>query len=249
MIITDKYKHGIHFYNVWFADEPIGRKGIIQYHEASFCGGGFTPFDTLISDLTDTEEDIKSSFSKNCKYEVNRGIREEIEVYCYSSGDISNELIEEFVLFYNDFWRSKGVAYSDSDWLSDNLKRYRDAGSLSITIASKDAKRIIYHTHVHDSETVRLFHSASLYRLDEDDRNRQYILGIANRYLHYREMCYFKNQGLKTYDWGGAGQDEEVKNITKFKASFGGKPKTNYDGETAVGIKAKAFKLIAKLVR
>lgn len=249
MIITDKYKHGIHFYNVWFADKPIGRKGIIQYHEASFCGEGFIPFDTLVSDLTDTEEEIKSKFSKNCRYEVNRGSREDIEINCFPSGEISNELIEEFALFFTDFWGSKGVTYSDKNWLIDNLMCYRDAGALSITTASKDNKRIIYHTHVLDGEVVRLFHSASLYRLDEDDKNKQYILGIANRYLHYREMCYFKEQGLKIYDWGGAGQDDEVKNITRFKASFGGEPKTYYDGETAVGTKAKAFKLIAKIVR
>jgi hypothetical protein len=51
-------------------------------------------------------------------------------------------------------------------------------------------------------------------------------------------MLYFKKQGFAVYDWGGAGKNDEVQNITEFKESFGGAPARQYDFTRVNGIKA-----------
>ena len=86
MLLLQKKKHGIQFYTVWFAKEPMKKNGIIAYREymGEDQGQQGTKFDTLISDLTETEEEIKLHFSKNCRYYVNRAARENIDVKMFS---------------------------------------------------------------------------------------------------------------------------------------------------------------------
>ena len=61
-------------------------------------------------------------------------------------------------------------------------------------------------------------------------------------------MKHFKQLGLRTYDWGGAGHSEEVRSITEFKESFGGTPVIYYNFEQTNGILARLFKCIVKVM-
>lgn len=251
MLLLSKKKHGIYFYTVWLAKEPIKQKGIIAYHEymGTLPKQKGVPFDTLISDLTETEEAIKQHFSKNCKYYVNRASRENIEVKMYSGKEITDGMIEEFLLFFEEFWKSKNSALRGKDKLRLELQSYRDADALGITEAYVEGTKRVYHTHILAGDTVRLLHSASLYRLEEEDANLKNVIGIANRSLHYEEMKYYKSLGKKIYDWGGAGMGEDVIHITEFKKSFGGTSVTYYDFEQVNGIAAHAFKWLVKILK
>ena len=251
MLSLHKKKHGINFYTVWFAKEPIKKKGIISCREymgekpACAC----TKFDTLISDITKSDEEIKQQFSKNCRYYVNRASREDVTVKMYSGKEISDSQIIEFLNFFEEFWESKGSSLSNKDKLKRELMAYRDAGAFGITEAYVAGVTVVYHTHIVDEEVVRLLHSASLFRLQEEDANSKNLIGIANRYLHYEEMKYYKSLGKLVYDWGGAGMEEDVIHITEFKKSFGGESVTYYDFEQANGLMAKLFKLAVKILR
>lgn len=251
MLSFQRKKHGINFYTVWFAPELINKKGIIRYRE--YMGkkptGKCDRFDTLISDLTKSEEDIKKQFSKNCRYYVNRASREAIEIKMYCGRDISDFQIAEFLDFFEEFWESKGSSLNNKEKLRQELVAYRDKEALGITEAYVAGTKSVYHTHIIDKESVRLLHSASLFRLQEDDANNKNLIGIANRYLHYEEMKYYKNLGKKVYDWGGAGTEDEIIHITEFKRSFGGEPVTYYDFEQVNGPVAKLFKLVVKVLR
>lgn len=251
MLLLQKKKHGIQFYTVWFAKEPVKKNGIIAYRE--YMGETFTQsvtgFDTLISDLTETEEEIKLHFSKNCRYYVNRAARENIDVKMFSGKAISDEQIAEFLDFFEEFWISKGVSLEEKDKLRQELQTYRNEDALGITEAYVNGEKVVYHTHILEGDTVRLLHSASLYRLQEEDANIKNVIGIANRSLHYEEMKYYKALGKKVYDWGGAGMEEDVVHITEFKKSFGGTPVTYYDFEQVNGLMAKLFKLAVKVLR
>lgn len=251
MLLLQKKKHGIQFYTVWFAKEPLKKRGVIAYRE--YMGDKpkhlNTEFDTLISDLTETEEAIKLHFSKNCRYYVNRAEREDIAVKMHSGKEISDEMIAEFLDFFEEFWVSKGISLEEKDKLKQELQNYRNLDALGITEAYVNGEKVVYHTHILADDTVRLLHSASLYRLQEEDANTKNLIGIANRFLHYEEMKYYKALGKSVYDWGGAGMGEDVKNITEFKKSFGGIPITYYDFEAANGLAARLFKLAVKILR
>ena len=253
MLLLDEKKHGIHFYTVWYAEEKLKNPGIVSYREAKFLPDEnikYEKFDTLISDLTESAEEIKQHFAKNCKYKVNRAYRENIQVQMALSKDITDEDIEEFCQFFVTFWESKGVNYTKTERLKQELRLYRDMGALAIGKACVNDEKAVYHTYVMGDDWARLLHSASLYRLskDEDGRYRN-LIGMANRNLHYEEMLFFKECGKTVYDWGGAGTNEEVKSITEFKQSFGGTPATYYEFEQVNGFLAKLFKLAVKILK
>lgn len=51
------------------------------------------------------------------------------------------------------------------------------------------------------------------------------MVGMANRFLHFENIKYFKENGYEEYDFGGYAyntQDKHLQNINAFKAAFGG---------------------------
>lgn len=246
MLALRKKKHGISFITLWYAEKPIDESGIIQYREALFRPKtASTEFETLLSDLTETEEEIVAKYSKNCRYEVRRAAKENIQTEMKTGQTLTQKDIEEFCDFFVEFWASKGVEYKEADKLKQEIIDYAAENAFAITSASVNGKKIIYHTYVLDDTRVRLYHSASLYRQDEEVP--QSLVGMANRYLHKEDMLYFKNAGKTKYDWGGAGKTEDVINITKFKESFGGVPVTYYDFCEIKGIKAGLVTLLSNI--
>jgi len=247
MITIEKKLHGIVLKKIWFADKPVADNGIIQYKQAKFADNGCEEFLTLISDLTETEEEMIARFSKGCRYKVNRAYRENIKFYIVDSNDIDDTQLNDFLDFFEDFWKSKKTKLDDRDSLFTEMKSYIKQQALTLAYASVDGENVVYHTHIYDDKTARLLHSASLFRLKDSTDSSKNIIGMANRALHYEEMKFFKNKGLAFYDWGGAGKTEDVASITEFKESFGGESYTCYDLVQVNGIKAKMISLISQL--
>ncbi len=248
MIKIKKQVHSTDIVTVWYAEKAIDDEGIIQYREAKFKSDDSEDFYTLITDLTESEDQIKAHFSKGCRYEVNRAYRESID-FCIDSGaDISDKELDEFLSFFREFWLSKDMTPPDIDSLREEMKAYRDNGYLVISHADIDGERSVYHTLLMDENNARLLHSSSLFRLKTDcEGGTRKIIGMANRALHFEEMKYFKDKNLKCYDWGGAGKGEDVKSITDFKESFGGVPATYYDFDKTNGIKAKMINSLSEI--
>ena len=249
MIKIEKSIHGTKLITVWFAEDEIYDEGIVQYKESRRIIGESVEFDTLISDLTGSEDEIKSRFTKGCKYKVNRAYREDVSFAIIDSPDISVKMLDEFLDFFESFWKSKDTSLSDRDSLKAEMKAYIEQKALTIAYAQVHGEIAVYHTHIYDDSTARLLHSASLFRLRDDDDGDRNLIGMANRALHFEEMKYFKQKGLKTYDWGGAGKGEDVASITEFKESFGGTPVTYFDSECVVGLKASLVSGISELKR
>lgn len=252
MLVLHRKKHGINFYTVWFATKPFSNPGIVAYYE--YMGEKprmpYSKFETLITDLSESEEEIKQHFSKSCKYKVNRAAREDVSCQIIKSEDISDEEIAEFCNFFSAFWESKGLSLSDKEKLMQELKEYRKKKALTIGYAVVNGEKAVYHTHIGDDNTARLLHSASLYRLQKDEEgNTKNLIGMANRLLHFEEMKHFKKKGIARYDWGGAGHTEDVLHITEFKESFGGIPTEYCNFEQVNGLMAKFFKLAVKILR
>lgn len=247
MLCLKHEKHGITFFDCWYAKEPWHKKGIIRYYEAEKpFGKKIKTFETLISSIVGTEEEVVAHFSKNCKYKVNRAPREGVTVQFLEKEQIQDSDIAHFVEYYSAFIDSKGYETVDQKHLTEELKKYRDAAALSIHKASVKGEVIVYHTHILSDDYARLFHSASLYRISEEIPTT--VVGMANRYLHKEDMMKFQSMGITKYDWGGAGTGDDVANITEFKESFGGEHMTLYHGEEANGMKEKLYYRLIKLL-
>lgn len=96
----------------------------------------------------------------------------------------------------------------------------------------KYGNNFVAHSYFIDTETntVLLRTSASCFR--NKDENEKKLTGYLNRYLHYKEMLFFKQQGFDCLDLGGCGfldqfmnKSPELQGIISFKGSFGGKIK------------------------
>lgn len=183
-----------------------------QYKQEKKFGYINYDFYTKIVSLEEMEKDILDKFTKNTKYEINRAKREGVDF------KIENNL-DNFVDFYNDFAQSKKLK------LLNNIEKYKDY--LVVTEAVFENEILSMHSYLADKDSgrIRLLHSASQFRNVEDNKMKN-LIGMANRMLHFDDMCYFKSQGFKEYDLGGYAYDTKdnvLESINKFKDSFGGK--------------------------
>lgn len=243
MIVTSKKSKGVIIKRVFLANRPIEEGDIIRYYFA------LTPIakvirrgKSIINDLTKTEEEIFSSFSKSCKYKINRAAREGVCVSIYDATQITDQMIEDFVDFSIEFHKTKDLPFERRDKLVEEFKSVRTLGQIELAEAKVGEKVVVYHTHYVDDERAFLKESVSLYRVENDVPKN--LVGMANRYLHFEEMKYFKRCGIKIYDWGGAGESEEVKTITEFKESFGGEKISVYDSVHCRTLKGKISNVV-----
>jgi lipid II:glycine glycyltransferase (peptidoglycan interpeptide bridge formation enzyme) len=168
---------------------------------------------TKIIDLSRKQEDIFSNYKKNTKYEINRAKKHGIVF------DIETNL-EQFANFYNLFAKS-------TERPSISVKYLNCFGNnLVITKATHDDCNLVMHAYVtdHEIKRVRLLHSGSLFRYEADTEKIQ-LIGMANRFLHFADMLFFKRNSYLIYDLGG--YDVELKDgkliaLNRFKDSFGG---------------------------
>lgn len=247
MLIISKKHNGICVIDCWYAEHAIKQKGIIRYQEALRpIGKQPVEFRTLLSDLTEDQETILSHFSQNCKYKVRRAQREGVKCIFKRGREIEKEDIAEYVEFFEEFWCSKGVRYTEKEKDLELLTQYAAADAITMSIACVGEKKIVYHIHILEEARARLYQSASQFRVDETISSN--VVGFANRYLHYQDMLWFKELGKKQYDWGGAGTGEDVESITKFKESFGGEPVIYYNGEEASGVMPRIYKGLTGIV-
>ena len=249
MLKVTRRRHGINFIDCWYAEQPIRDKGIIQYWEAAFSqtGSQREEFPTLFSDLTETEEEIVAHFSKNCRYEVRRAPKEGVQTRMVTGKEaLDSGLIDQFVEFFDEFWKSKGTCLEEKEKCREQLKRYAAQNAFAISVASLGEKPLVYHTYILEGNITRLYQSASQFRTDETIS--QQLIGYANRYLHKEDMLWFKEKNYRTYDWGGAGTGEEVASITKFKESFGGDHRLFYNGQTVNGLWPGLYSRLIRLL-
>lgn len=247
MFILEKKKHGTAFRTIWYAEEPLKQPGINRYRYAEFHPEGhFQTANTFVSDLTEPDEDIVQRISKNGRYEIRRAVKEGVTCEYKVGKEITRKDIEEFVDFFCEFWKSKGIKAQSRKSYIEEIEEYTVREAFAISVAKMGEKTLIYHTYIVGGDFARLYQSASQFRVDESIP--PVIVAMANRLLHKEDMLFFKRMGKKFYDWGGAGQGSDVASVTHFKKSFGGTPKEVYDFEEVIGFPAKLVKAVIRLL-
>ena len=161
--------------------------------------------------------DVRSDFFSNFKTTTRNEIRKSLNMGFFFKQHSDIEF-SDFVAFYNDFASVMGLAIQSLN------SKYKD--NIFTTQASyDDGTPLVMHSYLLDEKLgrTRLLHSASNVLNQNLDRK---IIGFANRFLHYKDMLFFAEQGYKTYDLGGYAYnstDHKRQAINKFKDSFGGK--------------------------
>lgn len=202
-------------------------------------------FHTLIVDLTQPQESILAAIHKDSRYEIRRAEKSDGVSAEYHTQ--SAELLESFHAFYDEFAQQKGLPKLDAY----RLRQYSDTGHLCLTRVVSQDETLVWHAYYRASRRARLLYSASLFRgLDNAQRNR---IGRANRYLHWRDMLFFKSAGFHKYDLGGwtpveSGDSEKLR-INKFKEEFGGHHVTEFNCIYASSLKGRIVLATKKILR
>lgn len=213
----------VHHYGIipirtcWYAPRPHGgRLGFVRF---GACADS-TPVPgyvrksglTKLIDITPEPEQILKSLGKNNVYKIRRAEREGVTTAVLD--------LDRFLAFYN------ANRPAGRPLMRSGLLGYGRQLDLRGAFRS-DGELLVAHSHLLDPESgqARFFHSARLDRPGLSNVERNFI-GMANRLLHYREICDFRAAGLRIYDFGGyyAGEeDKKLKAIAAFKDSFGGR--------------------------
>lgn len=154
---------------------------------------------TLTTNLKQDEDKLFEKIEKNGRYEIRRAEREQVVFFHYDAS-IERAILEKVIDFYNQFVDTKEeLSFKLSyEWIEPFLMQ----NAFWCTMAVKDEEILAVHLYYCDDARVRLWYSASLFR-NKNDVQKKNEIGRANRFLHWKDICSFKEMGFSVYDWGG----------------------------------------------
>jgi hypothetical protein len=219
MVILRKKYSLITITETWFAYSKQFSLGNMFYPMAFFhiknreskLFGIKRPSHTIENSLLPDINQIFSGFTKNIRSAIAKAEEACINVRFHND-------IEGFVKFYNAFANSKGIPLTSK-------RRLLEIGNhLQLSFATSGDQILAAHSLLMDEEEgiVRILWGGSA-RLQKDVDNIK--VGLANKLLYFSEMIYFKEQGIKIYDWGGYAKDTtdvSLAGINNFKKQYGG---------------------------
>lgn len=192
------------------------------------------PVPTLHIDLTQDPERLFSGFGKSTRNQINRASKQDCLSFVAMSEPTQDDVVA-FQAFYNAFARAKGTTLCDAYNMQTLKLLIAQLGLVITRVADAGGSALCYHTYVVDGRRAMLLYSGSHFRSVQDtvDRNR---IARANRFLHWRDILFFKQAAFQIYDCGGLTEDA---NIAEFKRSFGGNEITEYTGYVAATWKGR----------
>jgi hypothetical protein len=224
---------------VFFDDKPDLRGiDIVRYfHRRAPVGAAFSESPTLLIDLTRTPDELLADMRKDTRYEIRRaGEKDRITYQCLNAADGATLL--RFYDVYDRFAALKSLAPADRR----TLTAYSRSGALDLsTVSSPDGAVLVWHAYVRNEQRARLLHSVSVLS-ETTDKEARALLGRANRFHHWKDILRFKEAGLREYDFGGWAKDppsEELRNVVRFKESFGGRVAQEYNFVTGRTLKGR----------
>jgi hypothetical protein len=186
----------------WTATELRNANRVVRHEKTA----------TVCIDLSGTLEALSKGVAKNTRYEIRQAEKLGDRIRIERNGP---ELTDKFLALFNDFVRSKPEVAAINHSM---LRRYE--AHADIFMAYLDGNPVCGHVLLRDVEIgrARLLDSASR---RFDDRETARLSGTLNRFLHWHEICAYREERFSAYDLGGIKEDK-ADGITQFKMSFGG---------------------------
>ncbi len=201
------------------------------WRPAPMAGFECKPAYTLVLDLTRSLETLLGQMHRETRYRIQRSERECFQYQCWP--EAAPEALDEFHRFYDEFALRKHLL--KLNWR--RLEALRQLGTLDLSrIRDAAGRTLIWHAHYRTHDRARGIYSASAAREGMEPSFRS-LVGTANRYLTWRDMLHFREQGLGVYDlggWYGGAEDAEKLRINSFKESFGGNVIEEYNSEAGI---------------
>jgi GNAT acetyltransferase-like protein len=174
---------------------------------------------TILIDLTQDPKALMDAIKKEARYKIRRAEERDDLDYVVVPGNTSDAL-REFCDFYDRFAARKRRPRCARQF----LRAIAEAGALDLSVLRREGETLVWHAHYRTPTRAMLLESASLY-MESDDTGYRNLIGRGNRYMHWRDMLRFKDDGIAVYDFGGwyEGKSDQAKlGINRFKEDFGG---------------------------
>lgn len=241
-------KKGIKIAQIWYPEsEDLGKiKADIAFvHGVEKKEGSHIlskEFHSMLTDLTLSEEELTGRINKTERYQIRRSKKEDVEFRSFTPAQLIEDdtVLTPFIKMYEQMYKDKGMKVVLS---RKQLDAYIKANAFYLTGVFRGEEPLAFHSYVADDREARLFHSTSNFRSEEADAA---FIARANKRLHMDDMMYFKNLGLKTYDWGGISDFENPNGIDVFKMKFGGEKVTYYNLYMGCSLLGKLAILVLK---
>lgn len=221
-MILKKKVFGLSVYEDWFENKTVKAKNAFLLYQYMDCMVETkNPFFiksqryTIVNDLDKDLDSIFSSFKSVSRRCINKIGKAENVTY-----KINSVTDEEFLIFYNEFAKSKKLNIMEEGTLSKF-----GANVLYISAyLDNELSNIQVYIFDDDKKIARLLHSVSNIHTIDDSKKRN-IIGCINRYLYWQGIVFFHEKNYLTMDMGGYGNDENNKaiaGIDNYKQSFSG---------------------------
>lgn len=179
---------------------------------------------TLCIDLYKTEEELRKDMNKSTRYQINKASRDNLRIEHLTAPTTKETL--EFIEFFNSFAKEKGIELCRED----KVKSLKENNNLIISnVYHENGSKLVSHLYMADGSRATMLYSCSGRFTETDIPHRE--VGRANRYLHWQDILFLKEENYKVYDFLGLSRDKDDKaqqNINDFKKGFGGRVEINY---------------------
>lgn len=202
--------------------DPVS--SIMMYTNSLWPVPTLTEQETYQIDLTLSEEALFRNLKKSNRSQIKQATTKSFTHIIETQP--SNEELLHFKHYYNQFAKGKNTYQCNSFHLK-TLQLLRDQNALIVTkILDNQSKIFGYRIYLTDGIRALTLYSASHFRVSDLPENKR-LFSLASRYLLWRNILWFKQNGHVVYDLGSLTNDE---NIRQFKMGFGGEVVKVYSG-------------------
>jgi len=235
---------------VWFDDEAMSENmplDKVVFKQIKKGPGHAEKFTTLLTDLTQNEEEIFNRFAKNTRQQIRKSEREDgLVTEFYDAKRLEQSHVDAFLDAFNRFASER----DRPELTKRDVYRYFEAGRLAISMTRKDDEVLVWRSYLVTDKRVRGLQSFSFFESSDSDRKN--LIGRANRLQVWENIKRFKAAGKQIYDYGGwyAGStDAKLLNVNRFKEGFGGYKEEGYNFHRCLTFKCHLLHLLEKLMR
>ena len=205
---------------IWFYNnEPLNEGSYNSFSAAKTIKGSNTrethKYNSVLIDLSKTEDEILKAMHPRLQYDLQ--LAEKVGFQFLAITDASeNECISSMNSF-NAFAKTKGIPIMKKSW----ILAARKTKKLFITKILFEEKEVVSHIFLCHNGVALNTHSYHNVNFTIEK-----AIKFGNKFLHWQDIIYFRNQGYKTYSFGPI--NPLLKGITQFKMNFGGQLEENY---------------------
>lgn len=171
------------------------------------------PKDTLLLDLTQTEDDLLRNMHSKTRYNIRIAIRHGVTV----SEETGDEGLKVFYAMAREIEKRGGFHYHAEKYYKKMLEVLEKEQGISLLVARHDGEPLAAGIFIRFGKTFTYAHGASY-------KKKAHVM--APHLLHWEAVLQAKKQGFQGYDFFGIAPDEDPKHpwagISRFKRGFGG---------------------------